>query len=181
MVKNQIGGNKAKRQGRKFVGTTNSKLRLAIEEGEIYAVVTKHLGNAMIDVICIDGKTRLCIIRNKFRGRGKRDNCISVGNWVLVGAREWENEDSNKKIKCDLLEVYTLNDVEQLKKTPNNWQVLTSAIEKEDTKEDTSLIFTENIDDDESDDGRSVGIGGDDEGVGDHDSGGDDDINFDDI
>jgi len=195
MVKNQIGGNKAKRQGRKFVGTTNSKLRLAIEEGEIYAVVTKHLGNAMIDVICIDGKTRLCIIRNKFRGRGKRDNCISVGNWVLVGAREWENEDSNKKIKCDLLEVYTLNDVEQLKKTPNNWQVLTSAIEKEDTKEDTSLIFTENIDYDESDGGRRVGMGSDDDGVGggmdgggggvcgegDDDGGGDDDINFDDI
>ena len=203
MVKNQIGGNKAKRQGRKFVGTTNSKLRLAIEEGEIYAVVTKHLGNAMIDVMCIDGKTRLCIIRNKFRGRGKRDNCISVGNWVLVGAREWENEDSNKKIKCDLLEVYTLSDVEQLKKTPNNWQVLTSAIEKEDTKEDTSLIFTENIGDDESHDARGGGMdgdgdggdgdggdgdgdggdgdGGDGDGDGDGGGDGDDEINFDDI
>ena len=180
MVKNKIGGNKAKRQGRKFVGTTNSKLRLAIEEGEIYAVVTKHLGNAMIDVMCVDGKTRLCIIRNKFRGRGKRDNCISVGNWVLVGAREWENEDSNKKIKCDLLEVYTLNDVEQLKKTPNNWQVLTSAIEKEDTKEDTSLIFTENIGNDEQhavDADDSDGGDGDGEYSGD----GDDEINFDDI
>jgi initiation factor 1A len=179
MVKNQIGGNKAKRQGRKFVGTTNSKLRLAVEEGEIYAVVTKHLGNAMIYVICIDGKSRLCIIRNKFRGRGKRDNCISVGNWVLVGAREWENEDSNNKIKCDLLEVYTLNDVEQLKKTPNNWQVLTSAIEKEDMKEDTSLIFTENISDDERCNDVVDNGGGTDED--DEDEGDEDDINFDDI
>ena len=179
MVKNQIGGNKAKRQGRKFVGTTNSKLRFAVEEGEIYAVVTKHLGNAMVDVMCIDGKTRLCIIRNKFRGRGKRDNCISVGNWVLVGAREWENEDSNKKIKCDLLEVYTLNDVEQLKKTPNNWQVLTSAIEKEDMKEDTSLIFTENISDDERCNDVVDNGGGTDED--DEDEGDEDDINFDDI
>ena len=66
MVKNKTGGNKAKRQGRMFVGNVSSKLRVAIEEGEIYAVVTKHFGNAMMDVLCIDGIQRICIIRNKF-------------------------------------------------------------------------------------------------------------------
>ena len=129
MVKNKTGGNKAKRQGRKFVGTVNSKLRVAIEEGEIYAVVTKHFGNAMVDVMCIDGKSRICIIRNKFRGRGKRDNCLNVGTWILVGGREWEIVDNNKKLKCDLLEVYNDSEYTKLKdKVLLNWNVFKNVI-----------------------------------------------------
>tara|TARA_B110000305_G_C19229303_1_gene534427 strand:+ start:309 stop:845 length:537 start_codon:yes stop_codon:yes gene_type:complete len=127
MVKNQTGGNKAKRQGRKFTAPTNSKFRVALEDGEIYAIVTKHFGNAMIEVLGIDNVYRLCVIRNKFRGRGKRDNSVSVGTWVLIGEREWEKDNLEKKPKCDLLEVYSLSDVELLKKTPNNWHILTAA------------------------------------------------------
>lgn len=131
MVKNQTGGNKAKRQGRKFTAPTNSKLRVALEDGEIYAIVTKHFGNAMIDVLGIDNVSRLCVIRNKFRGRGKRDNSVSVGTWVLIGEREWEKDNLEKKPKCDLLEVYSQSDVEMLKKTPNNWHILTAAVDTE--------------------------------------------------
>lgn len=196
MVKNSIGGNKAKRQGRKFVGTVSSKLRVSMEDGEIYAVVTKLLGNAMIDVLCIDGVQRICIIRNKFRGRGKRDNCVAIGTWLLIGKRDWEIVDANKKEKCDLLEVYTLNDIEQLKKLPNNWKVLTSVTEKEEPQDDT-VLFTDKVMDypayDEDDDGAAdfsgnnldvgadvgadvghgLDLGADDDGVG--------EIDFDDI
>ena len=146
MVKNKTGGNKAKRQGRKFVGTVSSKLRIALEEGEIYAVVTKHFGNAMMDVLCIDGIQRICIIRNKFRGRGKRDNCVNVGSWILIGKRDWEISDSDKKEKCDLLEVYNQADVEQLKKLPNNWKILTSVSETEEPQDDSSVLFDANAD-----------------------------------
>ena len=146
MVKNKTGGNKAKRQGRKFVGTVSSKLRIALEEGEIYAIVTKHFGNAMMDVLCIDGIQRICIIRNKFRGRGKRDNCVNVGSWILIGKREWEISDSDKKEKCDLLEVYNQTDVEQLKKLPNNWKILTSVSETEELQGDSSVLFDANAD-----------------------------------
>ena len=114
MVKNSIGGNKAKRQGRKFVGTVSSKLRVSMEDGEIYAVVTKLLGNAMIDVLCIDGVQRICIIRNKFRGRGKRDNTLKPGTIVLYGDRSWETKADNKIQKCDLLEVYSDSDYKKL-------------------------------------------------------------------
>ena len=148
MVKNQQGGNKAKRQGRKFVGTTSSKLRVALEEGETYAIVTKHFGNGMVDVMCIDNINRLCIIRNKFRGRGKRDNCVNIGTWVLIGEREWEATSSDKKPKCDLLEVYNSSDVEQLKKTPNNWHILTSAVETEkklDLDDSVNFVDSETI------------------------------------
>jgi initiation factor 1A len=120
MVKNQTGGNKSKKMGRKFVSDTasseNKKVRLATEEGELYAVVTKILGNGMFYANDVEGKERLCIMRNKFRGRGKHDNTVSLGTWVLIGEREFE---SSAKPKCDLLEVYTDIEKQKLKKSGN--------------------------------------------------------------
>ena len=51
----------------------------------------------MAEVKCIDDVTRLCIFRKKFKGRGKRDNMVSVGTVVLVGQRTWEL--SHQKVK----------------------------------------------------------------------------------
>lgn len=123
MVKN-TGGNKTKGQARKFVTAPKTNhLRLSEDECEIYAQVTKTLGNGMCHVICIDGITRLCHIRGKFRGRGKRDNTINNGSWILAGLREWEMDkksDGKKLQNCDLLEVYDSSDKEKLKKTVTN-------------------------------------------------------------
>jgi translation initiation factor 1A len=122
MVKNTFGGNKHKGQARKLVSSNkqSSRLRIAEEEGEIYAQVTKMLGNGMCQVICIDDQPRLCFIRGKFKGRGKRDNTLKTGTLVLIGLREW-NMDKVSTLtdlqKCDLLEVYTDLDKERLKKT----------------------------------------------------------------
>jgi hypothetical protein len=59
----------------------------------------------------------MCIIRNKFRGRGKRDNTVALGTWVMVGIRSWEsNSGDNNTQKCDLLEVYNDGEKEKLKK-----------------------------------------------------------------
>ena len=111
MVKNLKGGSKGKKMGRKFMtAPVDKRIRLAEEEGEIYGVVTKLLGNGMFYVNDPDGKERLVVMRNKFRGRGKRDNSVVQGGWVLVGEREFE---SCVKPKHDLLEVY--NDVEKHK------------------------------------------------------------------
>jgi len=123
MVKNKTGGNKSKRLGRKFVGesqTISKKLRLADELGEVYAVVSKIFGNGMFEITCANGATKLCIIRKKFKGRGKRDNCLTLGSWILAGEREWEVTTAGKE-KYDLLEVYTPNDVERLKRLDLNW------------------------------------------------------------
>lgn len=115
MVKNQFGGNKSKKMGRKFLNTSTvqKKLRLAEEEGEIYAVVTKILGNGMFYANDPEGIERLCVMRNKFKGRGKRDNSIALGTWVLIGIREFE---SCTKPKCDLLEVYNEGERSRMKK-----------------------------------------------------------------
>jgi translation initiation factor 1A len=115
MVKN-AGGNKSKRQGRKFSAPPPKRnLRLIWEEGEQYAVVTKLFGGANCQVMCMDGIERLCIIRNKFRGRHKRDNQIGVNTWVLVGVRDWEARAADKTPRSDLLEVYSLIEKEKLK------------------------------------------------------------------
>ena len=116
MVKN-AGGNKSKKMGRKFLtAPINKKIRLAQEEGEIYAVVTKNLGNGMFYANDTDGRELLCIMRQKFKGRGKRDNTVNPGGWVLVGVREFE---SCAKPKHDLLEVYTDIEKQKLKNSGN--------------------------------------------------------------
>ena len=134
MVKNTHGGNKHKSQGRKFVNAKSSnKLRIAENEGELYGIVIKMCGNGMFHAYCIDGVVRLCHIRGKFSGRGKRDNFVEVGKWVLVGEREWDIASSadktkvEKLLKCDLLEVYNDIDKERLQDNVSmDWGILIS-------------------------------------------------------
>ena len=131
MVKNQFGGNKNKGQARKFVGAKpTNKLRIAESEGEIYAVVLKMNGNGMFHAMGIDKKLRLGFIRGKFSGKGKRDNMVEMGKWVLLGDREWSAATSggDSKIKSDLLEVYNDGEKERLKSTITaDWSILMSS------------------------------------------------------
>ena len=53
MVKNKIGGNKAKKFARKNVNgnnLVNRKIRYCVNEDEIYCIVTKMIGNGQIIV-----------------------------------------------------------------------------------------------------------------------------------
>lgn len=152
MVKNQKGGNKSKKMGRKFLSApVDRRVRLAQEEGEIYGVVTKLLGNGMFYVNDPDGNERLVVMRNKFRGRGKRDNVVVQGGWVLIGEREFE---SCAKPKHDLLEVYNDSEKNKLKKTGN---VLLSRLKSEfdknenENNDDDDFEFTDKNDDEYSD------------------------------
>ena len=121
MVKNDAGGNKGKGLARKHVNAAkcggSKLLRVATDEAERYAVVSKMLGNGMCYVRLLSGGNggsadKLCIIRNKFKGRGKRDNILDSGSWVLVGLREW----ASKQDTCDLLEVYNDGERDRLMK-----------------------------------------------------------------
>jgi initiation factor 1A len=127
MVKN-IGGNKAKRQGRKHTqGSSNHTTRKATSDDELYSIVTKICGNGRVEVKSIDNVTRIMIIRKKFKGRNKRDNMISLNTWVLVGLRSWEVRRADDKENCDLLEVYNSNDINELKQSVDaSWMVLTT-------------------------------------------------------
>lgn len=126
MGKNVFGGNGAKKSARESVSRHDRhKLRVAEEEAEKYAIVTKMVGNGCM-VHCEDDLVRLCIIRGKFQGKGKSTNIISCGSWLLVGTRDWETVKEKGIPKCDLLEVYTHVDKERLKSTSMtvNWDIL---------------------------------------------------------
>ena len=129
MVKN-FGGNRQKKQGRKFLtAPRNNKLRTADEDEEMYGCVSKLLGNGLAHVTGIDGKQRLLIIRNKFRGIGKRDNTLKPGTIVLIGNRDWETSCGDKLDKCDLLEVYNDTEYTKLKdKVLVDWNVFNNVI-----------------------------------------------------
>ena len=136
MVLNKKGGNKQKGQARKHTGTF-SKLRIAVE-GELYASITKILGNGMCYVQGLDNTKRLCIIRGKFRHR--HDIELKINTWVLVGPREWEKITPNKDNTCDLLEIYSDSDKDRLKTTVNaHWSNLS-------IKVGTSVATESNID-----------------------------------
>ena len=141
MVKNS-GGNKSKKQGRKFLIPNITKKTIMPQEGEIFASVTKMLGGQNCEVYGEDRKTRLCVIRNKFRGRGKRDNTIQPGQWLLVGAREFESKVEGKKEKCDLLEVYNENDQEKLKQQQPDydWKMFNQVKMSYETKTDDEVF-----------------------------------------
>lgn len=122
MVKNTKGGNKSKAVARKHITGAKEQrtLRLSTCDLERYGVVTRILGNGMFYVVTDIASEKqphlLGHIRNKFRGRSKRDNTITLGSVVLIGLREWE--DPNYK-ECDLLEVYDQNEVRQMMRNPS--------------------------------------------------------------
>lgn len=149
MVKN-FGGNKGKKIARKDTFNVNKKTRLRTEEGEVYGITVRLLGNSQCHVLCNDNITRLCIIRKKFTGKHKSNNCLKESSWVLVGLRDWET--SNDKIqKCDLLECYNDTDKDTIKKqSDTNVDILILEEKKidgiDETQEDTNILFTDEDD-----------------------------------
>lgn len=126
MVKNTHGGNKSKGFARKNLVKRDSALRVAQEEGEIYAQAVKVMGGNIASAVNIEGEPLRVHIRGKFRGRGKRDNFIGPGTWLLVGLHEWGSEKKAGEIKdCDVLEVYNDSDKTRLKNsvTSVNWSL----------------------------------------------------------
>ena len=116
MVRNTQGGNRTKKQARKNTVPLDEsmvKARFSTDPDEIYACCAQLLGNGMCHVMCVDGQKRICVIRSKFRGKGKRGNILSVGTWCLVGRRDFEKPKEGKLEKTDLLEVY--GDIEKKK------------------------------------------------------------------
>ena len=128
MVRNTTGGSKHKSQARKNVAPRggSSSIRVAKEEGECFAQVERMLGGPNCHVKCMDGVVRLCTIRGKFRGKGKRDNTLSNGSIVLVGIRDYESRKGKDKLEtCDLLEVYRESDKTTLFSTVKiDWSVI---------------------------------------------------------
>jgi initiation factor 1A len=147
MVKNTHGGNRHKAFARKHSGpAVSSRIRTSVEEGELYAIVTKMLGNNMFHCHCIDNVVRLGHIRGKFSGRRKSGHMLSSGTWILVGLREWDVDASKtmtssgktKLSECDLLEVYDEASKERLMELERReWNILKmNDVSRSSTKEE---------------------------------------------
>ena len=150
MVKNEAGGCKGKKVARKHHNAKGKNdLRLSASAEEKYAIVKKVLGNTC-DVICDDGKERRCIIRGKFTGRNKRDNMLDNGTYILVGMREWVDEEGRsrqadeKNVKfCDLLEVYNSMERDILRRTHNIFSSLKDESGNKYDNANTNVTFVD--------------------------------------
>jgi hypothetical protein len=121
MVRNLTGGSGHKSQARKNVQKKPSgKLRIVEEEGEEYAQVIKLYGGSMCQVQCPNNVLRMCIIRGKFRGKGKRGNVLSVGSLLVIGTRDWETTTKDGQNKCDAIYIYSEIEKQKLYDTIEN-------------------------------------------------------------
>jgi len=119
MVKNTFGGSKAKSFARKsFMHTVSTPLLFPSNSYECIGCVHRLLGNGrcLVKIIHPTVSEIQCVIRNKFRGRSKRNHLITVGSFVMIGLYDWE-EPSFKS--SDLLHVYTEEDVSNLRSVPS--------------------------------------------------------------
>ena len=152
MPRNNLGGNRAKKQGNKHGGRAASGgggqyagVRRA-GEGEMYAVASKVCGGGRAIVTGNDGIARRVEIRGKFRGRNRRHNEVKAGGLVLVGDRLWALNESTHQAKervCDLLYVYSTEELRTLQREGLlNTTALKRACEKFDVNdEDDGIAF----------------------------------------
>jgi translation initiation factor IF-1 len=157
MVKNTTGGNKSKKISRKVFNSNlvreKTRVKNHDEPFEMYASVIKHSGNGIVEVMCLDEIKRNCIIRNKFRGRNKRNNFVTIGTKILVGLRDYETISSTKTPKCDLLYVYKDYQIKDIisdinKNTDSNWDILVNGEEQLNKHQPTKTDINDDIIDD---------------------------------
>ena len=105
MVRNTFGGSH-KHAARKII---SYKFDTNFNNG-IWACVFNVLGNARLRVGTVQGLELIVVIRNKFKGKRKGNNLISVGSFISIGMYEWENPPKGG----DVVEVYTSEDIQIL-------------------------------------------------------------------
>ena len=58
------------------------------EDGQEYGQVTRTLGNGRVEVMCVDGRKRICTIRGSMRNRV----WIHAGDIILLGLRDFGDD-----------------------------------------------------------------------------------------
>jgi hypothetical protein len=118
MVKNTIGGKKGKMLANKRSGSSSGgdkKLRLSMNENEIYVCVSSVYGGGMFKVIDNENNEYRANLRGKMKGPNKRHNFVSLYSFLLVGIRS----DLSDSSICDVLFVYDDHDILSLSLLPS--------------------------------------------------------------
>lgn len=103
-------------------------------DGQVYACVTKMLGNGRLLAMCSDGEERLCIIRGSMR---KRD-WVRMGDAVLVALRDFQDA------KADIVFKYQDAEVHRLRAMGED--VVVPAWDEEGGDEDDAVTFELDLD-----------------------------------
>lgn len=92
------------------------------EAGQEYAQVIRILGGLQLEVFCYDGTTRIAHIRGKMRKR----QWVNVGDIILVGLRDFQDN------KADVIHKYQYEEAKLLKsygELPKNARLAESAFD----------------------------------------------------
>lgn len=102
-----------------------------------YAQVTRMLGNGRLEAFCFDGVNRLCHIRGKLRKRV----WIGVGDIILLGLREFQDQKADIILKYDGDEARSLKTYGEL---PDTVQINagTEMLEGEEFGDDSKMDAT---------------------------------------
>ncbi|KAI3635670.1 hypothetical protein MIR68_006308 [Amoeboaphelidium protococcarum] len=121
MPKNKGKGGKTRRRG-KNEATVFKRELIYKDEDQVYASVSRMLGNGRLEAMCFDGQKRLAHIRGKMQ----KKVWINAGDIVLLSLREWQDG------KADVIHKYNPDEAKQLKA---EGELPESAIINEDAEE----------------------------------------------
>ncbi|CEO94666.1 S1-like domain-containing protein [Plasmodiophora brassicae] len=134
MPKNKGKGGKNRRRGK---NENEEKRELTVRaDGQEYAQVVKMLGNARLEAVCFDGKTRLCHIRGKMRKRV----WVHTGDIILLGLREFQDGKADCILKYTADEARTLKSMGEL---PDNARINETTVMGSDEEEECNFVFDE--------------------------------------
>lgn len=105
MTKNKGKGGKGWKRGKNADDVEANELVFR-EDGTNYGYIQKALGNGRFELMCIDGKCRLGILRGNMR----KKTWVLQGDMILYGIREFQDG------KADIIHKYTDADVNKLYK-----------------------------------------------------------------
>lgn len=96
----------ARKRNRKIAQAERGREMPLAEDGQLYARVTKMLGNNRVLAMCNDGQERQCTIRGSMRRR----DWVRPGDTVLVALRDFQDA------KADVVFRYKDDEVHRLRK-----------------------------------------------------------------
>lgn len=123
----------AKKRNRKIAQAERGREMPVAEDGQMYARVTKMLGNNRVLAMCNDSQERQCTIRGSMRRR----EWVRPGDTVLVALREFQDA------KADIVFKYKDDEVHRLRKLGENLVVE----QQDDDEHDDAVAFEHDPDD----------------------------------
>ena len=100
------------------------------EDGQEYGQVTRTLGNGRVEVMCVDGRKRICSIRGSMRNRV----WIHAGDIILIGLRDF-GDDNKGDVMLKYYEIEA-RELQELGELPESMRIAEGGFSYSDDEED---------------------------------------------